>query len=90
MSKVPVKRNSTTHVALQYLKMKNTWITESNLYDLAPVKFKSISKAKNSLDRLVVLQYALYNDTSYMISQHGLTALYKIIKEQPRKTSMTD
>lgn len=87
---ISIKRASTTHVALLYLKMKNTWVTENDLYNLAPAKYKSRSKAKDSLDRLVKLNYANYNGSHYMINASGLSAMYLIVKEQPRSAGYAD
>lgn len=87
---ISIKRNSTTHVALQYLKMKKTWVTENDLYNLAPVKYKSKSKAKTSLDKLVSLTYAEYNGSSYRITEPGISALPILLTEQHRPSGLND
>ena len=88
--KIAIKRNSMTHVALQYLKMKKTWVTENHLYDLAPTKYKCKSHAKESLNRLVKLGYASYNSFEYKITDDGISALPFIVNQQPRASALND
>jgi len=77
-----IKRGSFTHVALMYLKMKKTWVTKQNLFDLSPTKYKKLAKARDALDKLVFLGYAIKEEDRYHINQLGIDVLPLIVKNQ--------
>lgn len=77
-----IKRNSTVHIALQYLRMKRTWVTKENLFALSPTKYKKASKAEESLNRLVTMGFALKDESCYIITDDGINYLPLIVKEQ--------
>jgi hypothetical protein len=78
-SRVLIRRNSKTHVALLYLKMVHRPVTKENLFNLAPAKYKELNKAELSLDKLVNFGFAKFKDNMYTIPL--------IVKQQPKKGS---
>jgi hypothetical protein len=86
MKKINIKRNSPTHVALLYLKMKrNRLSTKEDIYNLSPLKFPRPSKLDRSLDVLVRMGFAIEKDSCYTITTRGTLALPQLVKEQPSK-----
>lgn len=81
---IKVVRDSTTHLALQYLKMKNTFVSVDNLFNLSPAKYKSKSKAQRALETLCSQGLATQLNGMYHISPYGIQACFRIPKEQPR------
>lgn len=81
---VKVVRDSTTHLALQYLKMKNTFVSVDNLFNLSPAKYKSKSKAQRALETLSSQGLAIKRNDMYHISHYGIQACFRIPREQPR------
>jgi len=77
-----IKRNSTVHIALQYLCMKRTWVTKENLFALSPTKYNKASEAEESLNELVTMGFARKNDLCYIITNDGINYLPIIVKEQ--------
>lgn len=77
-----IKRNSTTHTALLYLKMKNNWISKNDLFKLSPAKYQQEYRAKRALDQLVFHNFAIIADNMYHITQIGKDVCYAIPKEQ--------
>jgi hypothetical protein len=84
---INIKRNSPTHVALCYLKIRgHKWSTENDLMALSPTKYnKRLSSVMRSLDVLVRQQLAIKSDKGYTITKLGIQALHQIVKEQPQK-----
>lgn len=82
---INIKRSSTSHVALLYLKMKNTFVTVDNLFELSPSKYEHRYRAERSLETLVRQGLASKRDNMYHINAEGSAACYRIVKEQPPK-----
>lgn len=85
--RILIKRNSTTHVALLYLKMIHKPASKENLFNLAPAKYKEINKAELALQKLVSLGFAKIRNDKYTITPLGISAIPLIIKQQPKKGS---
>lgn len=83
---IPIKRDSASHVALLYLKMKSSSVTPDQLRKFSPHKYKALYKAKQSLDLLYSLGFATRTEKCYAITHEGVQALYLIVKEQKKKT----
>ena len=83
---IPIKRDSASHVALLYLKMKSSSITVEQIRKFSPHKYKSLSKAKQSLDLLYSLGFATRIEGCYAITDEGIKALHLIVREQKKKT----
>jgi hypothetical protein len=81
---INIKRDSTTHLALLYLKMKNTFVSVQDLFKLSPAKYKSSYKAQRALDTLVSQGLATNRDNMYHITSNGIQACYRITREQRR------
>jgi hypothetical protein len=81
---IAIKRASTGHVALLYLRMKNTWVSVDDLYNLSPAKYEHKYIAKRALDRLVNQKLAIVSESMYHITQSGKDACYAIVREQPK------
>lgn len=86
-SRILIKRNSTTHVALFYLKMVHKPVTKEDLFNLAPAKYKELNKAELALNKLVSMGFAKLNKTFYTITPLGVRAIPLIVKQQPKKGS---
>jgi hypothetical protein len=84
---INIKRNSPTHVALCYLKIRgHKWSTENDLMALSPTKYnKRLSTAIRSLDVLVRNKFAIKSDKGYTVTKLGTQALHQIVKEQPQR-----
>lgn len=83
---IPIKRDSMSHVALQYLKMKSCSITVDQLRKFSPHKYKAPYKAKQALDLLYSLGFAQRTQDCYAITDEGIQALHLIVKQQKKKT----
>lgn len=83
---IPVKRDSQTHVALLYMRMKSTSVTVEQLRNFSPHKYKSPSKAKQALDNLHKLGFASASQECYTITDEGIQALYLIVRQQKKQT----
>ena len=86
-SRVPIKRNSTTHLALMYLKMKNAPVSPFDLHLLAPKRLNDTPRARQPLARLVRLGLASVDNDMYTITPSGLLALPLIAAQQKYKIS---
>lgn len=84
---INIKRNSPTHVALMYLKIKGAkFSNENDLVALSPTKYKNRpSNALRSLQVLVRQGFATSSNSGYTITHLGSQALYQIVKEQTSK-----
>jgi hypothetical protein len=84
---INIKRNSPTHVALCYLKIRSTKLSsEHDLLALSPKKYDNRpSKALRSLELLTRLGFAIKFDNRYTINKPGIDALRQIVREQPSK-----
>ena len=78
----PIKRNSLVHLALQYLRMKRGWVTRENLFALSPTKYKKVSRAEESLNKLVCMGFAEKQNSCYIITDDGINFLPLIVKNQ--------
>lgn len=88
MRSINITRNSPTHLALLYLKMKSLhFSTKEQIYNLSPSKFKNASKFNRSLDLLLRSGFAFEKNGCYAITPAGQTALRQIVREQPSKES---
>jgi hypothetical protein len=84
--KINIKRNSPTHVALLYLKMKSLHLSaKEDIYNLSPLKFQRPSKLDRSLDVLLRMGFAIQLNECYAITSAGKDALRRIVVEQPSK-----
>ena len=86
-ARILIKRNSTTHVALFYLKMVRKPVTKEDLFNLAPAKYKELNKAELALDKLVSMGFAKLKNDTYTITPLGIQAIPLIVKQQPKKGS---
>ena len=84
---INLKRNSTTHVCLLYMKMKKTWITKKDILAFAPSKFKQEYVIQRSLDRLISQGLATSINNSYHITPSGLLAVTQIAQQQSRSSN---
>lgn len=82
---IPIKRDSASHVALLYLKMKSSDITVEQLRKFSPHKYKAPYKAKQALDLLYSLGFATRTKDCYAVTHEGIQALYLIVQQQKRK-----
>lgn len=82
---INIKRTSMQHVALQYLKMKRSFVTASQLYNFAPDKYRRRHRSKDALDKLVDQGFALRLEDCYTITEQGELALRLIVNQQHRK-----
>lgn len=82
---IPIKRDSTTHVALLYLKMKNSPVDKSKLYNFSPIKFSAVNVAEKALSKLFSLGFASKEESRYTITDEGKQALYLIVKQQKKQ-----
>ena len=80
---INIKRSSTSHVALLYLKMKNTFVTVEDVFQLSPSKYEHKYRAQRSLNTLVRQGLAICRDNMYHITHEGKAACFKIVREQP-------
>lgn len=87
---INIKRNSPTHVALCYLKIKQAkWSNVNDLLALSPTKYDNRpSKALRSLELLTRLGFASKSEAGYTITNAGVQALRQIVREQPSKELM--
>ena len=80
---VNIKRSSTSHVALLYLKMRNTYVSVENLFNLSPAKYEHKYRAQRALDTLVRQGLAFTRNNMYHITHEGKQACFTIVREQP-------
>ena len=81
---IPIRRNSTAHLALLYLKMKNNWVSTKHLLKLSPSKYEYEYLAKRALDKLVHNGFAVSKQNMYHITPQGINACFAIPREQKR------
>ena len=79
---IDIKRTSTAHIALQYLKMKRTFISKYDLIEFIPKRFYRPYRAELCLQKLVKQGFAFEKDNCYAITEHGEQALKLIVKQQ--------
>lgn len=82
---IPLKRDTQTHVALLYMKMKSSPITVEQLRNFSPNKYRSPSKARQALSHLHKLGFASAAQGCYTITDEGIQALYLIVTRQKKK-----
>jgi hypothetical protein len=91
MKALTIKRGSSSHLALLYLKMKrsmkNSSCSVDGLYKLSPNKYKKRYRAKNALDFLVTNGLASCHNDMYYITDNGVKFLPVIISNQKYKYS---
>lgn len=80
---INIKRSSTSHVALLYLKMMNTFVTVENVFNLSPAKYEYRYRAQRALDTLVRQGLAFCRNNMYHITHEGKQACFTIVREQP-------
>lgn len=85
-----VKPRSDEEVAINYLYMRfrspNKTATYENLFDLAPTRFKELSKAKKAIDNLVVYGYAQTTDQiNFGITEMGYRVIYILAEHRKDK-----
>ena len=81
---VLVRRSSTSHVILLYLKMKKEFISLSSIFAFSPQKFASEYNVRRSLKRLHSIGLVSCTNECYAITNEGIQQLYLIVKNQPR------
>lgn len=80
---IPIKRNSSTHLILSYLKVvSGKPRTVADIRAFSPQKFKDASKIKKSLNTLIAQGFVVQSDNCYNITSQGISALKRIAIEQ--------
>lgn len=85
---ITIRRNSTTHVALMYMRMMKKPVSLQNIFDLSPDKFQQMYRVSRSMRVLLNLQFAEQVGECYAITQLGINALYSMVREQPAKENV--
>lgn len=81
---INIKRSSTTHVVLSYLRMrKSNSVSLQDIYNFNPNKFQHPYIVKRALDRLIKKGFVTCKDSCYTITVQGVYALPKIVQQQP-------
>lgn len=81
---INIKRASTTHTILMYLKMKNhRFSTKQIIHNFNPIKFGSSYDVQDSLNFLVDQGFAISKNQEYTITPQGKEALCFITAQQP-------
>lgn len=85
-----VKPRSDEEVAINYLYMRlrssNKTATYQDLFDLAPGRFKELSKAQKAIDNLVLYGYAQTPDkVNFSITEMGYRVIYILAEHRKDK-----
>lgn len=85
-----VKPGSDEEVAINYLYMRlrssNKMATYQNLFDLAPGRFKELSRAQKAIDNLVLYGYAETDDQiNFVITAMGYRIIYILAEHRKDK-----
>jgi len=71
-----------------YMRMMRKPVSLQDIYNLSPVKFQQMYRVSRSMRVLLNLQFAQQVEDCYAITQLGVDALYRIVKEQPAKENV--
>lgn len=81
---INIKRASTTHTVLMYLRMKDRKpSTKESIYKFSPDRFDAPYVVQRSLDVLIRQQFAICKNEQYTITSQGKDALRFITAQQP-------
>jgi hypothetical protein len=84
MTIINIKRDSSIHLVLKYLKMKNSRpSTQKDIYTFNPNKFDSSYDVQDLLNNLIDQQFAICKNKQYTITPRGKEALCFITAQQP-------
>jgi len=86
MTIINIKRGSSIHLVLKYLKMKNSRTsTEKDIYAFNPNKFDSLYDVRDLLNNLIDQGFAICKNKQYTITPRGKEALCFITAQQPQQ-----
>lgn len=83
---INIKRGSSIHLVLKYLKMRNSKpSTQKDIYTFNPNKFDSSYDVRDLLNDLIDQQFAICKNKQYTITSQGKEALCFITAQQPQQ-----